>query len=81
MRTFKRLQEIHKYLFQDVFEFAGEIRTVNISKGNFRFTPILFLKDNLKIIDNMPDNSFDEIVEKYVEMNVAHPFRQETEGQ
>lgn len=74
--TFKRLQEIHKYLFQDVFEFAGEIRTVNISKGNFRFTPILFLKDNLKIIDNMPDNSFDEIVEKYVEMNVAHPFRE-----
>lgn len=74
--TLKGLQDIHKYLFQDVFDFAGEIRNVNISKGNFRFAPILFLNDNLKIIEKMPQNTFDEIVDKYVEMNVAHPFRE-----
>lgn len=74
--TFKGLQEIHRYLFQDIFDFAGVIREVNISKGNFRFAPLLFLKENLKIIENMPEGNFDEIVEKYVEMNVAHPFRE-----
>ena len=74
--TFKGLQEIHRYLFQDIFDFAGEIRKVNISKGNFRFAPILFLAENLKIIDKMKSETFDEIVDKYVEMNVAHPFRE-----
>ncbi|UTC62666.1 Fic family protein [Treponema sp. OMZ 787] len=74
--TFKGLQEIHRYLFQDIFDFAGEIRKLNISKGNFRFTPILFLTENLKIIDKMNDKTFDEILDKYVEMNVAHPFRE-----
>lgn len=74
--TTKGLQEIHKYLFQDIFEFAGEIRTVNISKGNFRFAPVLFLKENLKIIEKMPESTFDEIIEKYTEMNVAHPLRE-----
>lgn len=74
--TFKGLQEIYRYLFQDIFDFAGEIRKVNISKGNFRFAPILFLAGNLKIIDKMKSESFDEIVYKYVELNVAHPFRE-----
>lgn len=74
--TVRGLCQIHKFLFQDVFEFAGEIRNVNISKGNFRFAPLLFLRDNLKIIENMPESTFDEIVDKYVEMNVAHPFRE-----
>jgi len=74
--SLKGLQEIHKYLFQDIFDFAGEIRDVNISKGNFRFAPLLFLRDNLKIIEKMPEDNFDEIIEKYVEMNVAHPFRE-----
>ena len=73
--TFKGLQQIHKYIFQDVFSFAGKIRSVNLAKGNFRFAPLLFLEDNLKTIEKMPENEFDEIVEKYVEMNVAHPFR------
>ena len=74
--SLKGLQEIHRYLYQDVFDFAGEIRDVNISKGNFRFAPVLFLKENLKIIEKMPEDNFDEIIEKYVEMNVAHPFRE-----
>lgn len=74
--SLKGLQDIHRYLFQDIFDFAGQIRRVNISKGNFRFTPILFLRENLKIIEKMPENNFDEIIEKYVEMNVAHPFRE-----
>ena len=74
--TVKGLCQIHKFLFQDVFKFAGEIRDVNISKGNFRFAPLLFLRDNLKIIENLPESTFDEIVDKYVEMNVAHPFRE-----
>ncbi|MGF0096422.1 protein adenylyltransferase Fic [Peptoniphilus sp. SGI.035] len=74
--TTKGLQEIHKYLFQDIFDFAGQIRNVNLSKGNFRFAPVLFLNENLKIIEQMPENTFDEIIEKYVEMNVAHPFRE-----
>lgn len=74
--TFKGLREIHLYVFQDVFLFAGEIRNVNLIKGNFRFTPLFFLKSNIKTIEKMPENSFDEIIEKYVEMNVAHPFRE-----
>lgn len=74
--TFKGLQQIHKYIFQDVFSFAGKIRSVNLAKGNFRFAPLLFLEENLKIIEKMPENEFDEIIEKYMEMNVAHPFRE-----
>ena len=74
--TFKGLSEIHKYLFGDVYPFAGKIRTVNISKGNFRFAPVMYLEASLQNIDKMPQNTFDEIVEKYVEMNVAHPFRE-----
>lgn len=74
--TFKGLQQIHRYIFKDVFSFAGKIRSVNLAKGNFRFAPLLFLEDNLKIIEKMPENEFDEIIEKYVEMNVAHPFRE-----
>lgn len=74
--TTKGLQQIHLYLFQDIFEFAGQIRSVNLSKGNFRFAPTLFLNHNLKIIDMMPEKTFDNIIEKYVEMNVAHPFRE-----
>ncbi|MFO3667639.1 protein adenylyltransferase Fic [Anaerococcus kampingiae] len=74
--TFKSLADIHAYLFQDVFDFAGKIRTVNISKDSFRFAPLLFLESNLSIIEKMPENSFDEIIDKYVEMNVAHPFRE-----
>lgn len=72
--TTKGLQHIHFYLFQDVFEFAGELRKVNLAKGNFRFAPVLFLEQNLNIIEAMPENTFDEIIAKYVEMNVAHPF-------
>ncbi len=74
--TFKGLQEIHKYLFQDVYDFAGKIRDENISKGNFRFAPVMYLKEAIKNIDKMPQKTFDEIVEKYVEMNIAHPFRE-----
>ena len=74
--TLKGLQDIHRYLFQDIFDFAGQIRTVNLSKGNFRFAPVLFLDANLKIIDTMKSETFDDIIEKYVEMNVAHPFRE-----
>ncbi len=73
---FSSLKEIHKYLFQDVYEFAGEIRKVNIAKGNFRFAPLMYLEVALKNIDNMPQNDFNQIVEKYVEMNIAHPFRE-----
>ena len=74
--TFSTLQTIHKYLFADIYEFAGEIRTVNIAKGNFRFAPLMYLKPALESIDKMPQSNFDEIVEKYVEMNIAHPFRE-----
>ena len=74
--TFNGLAKIHKYLFEDIYEFAGQIRTVNIAKGNFRFAPILYLEAALKNIDKMPQSTFDEIIEKYVEMNVAHPFRE-----
>lgn len=74
--TWTKLQDIHKILFQDIYDFAGELRTVNISKGNFRFVPVIYLSEAVKTIESMPQNSFDEIVEKYVEMNVAHPFRE-----
>ena len=74
--TFKGLQEIHKYLFQDVYDFAGKIRDENISKGNFRFAPVMYLKEALKNIDKMPQKTYDEIIEKYVEMNACHPFRE-----
>lgn len=74
--TFKGLCSIHKYLFDDVYEFAGKLRTVNIAKGNFRFAPVMYLKAALQNIDNMPQSTFDQIIEKYVEMNVAHPFRE-----
>lgn len=74
--TFRGLAAIHGYLFQDVYAFAGKLRTVNIAKGNFRFAPVLYLADALREIDRMPQATFDAIVEKYVEMNVAHPFRE-----
>ena len=74
--TFESLAFIHKYLFDEIYDFAGEIRTVNIAKGNFRFASVMYLKSALEHIDNMPQSNFDEIVEKYVEMNVAHPFRE-----
>ena len=73
---FSSLQAIHKYLFEDIYDFAGEIRMVNISKGNFRFAPVMYLQAALDNIDKMPQSTFDEIVEKYVEMNIAHPFRE-----
>ena len=73
---FLSLSKIHKYLFDEIAEFAGEIRTVNIAKGNFRFAPVMYLEPALKHIDNMPQSTFEEIIEKYVEMNVAHPFRE-----
>ena len=74
--SFSSLQKIHEYLFQDIYDFAGEIRTVNIAKGSFRFAPVVYLQDALKHIENMPQSTFDEIIKKYVEMNVAHPFRE-----
>ena len=74
--TVSSLKEIHKYLFDEIFDFAGELRTVNISKGNFRFAPLMYLEAALGNIDKMPQSTFDEIVEKYVEMNIAHPFRE-----
>ena len=74
--TTKGLQQIHKYLFQDVFDFAGKIRDVDLAKGNFRFAPAIYLKNTLKTIDSLPEDNYDEIVKKYVEMNVAHPFRE-----
>ena len=73
---FSALQAIHKYLFEDIYDFAGELRTVNIAKGNFRFAPLMYLQAALENIDKMPQSNFDEIVEKYVEMNIAHPFRE-----
>ena len=73
---FESLKAIHKYLFEDIYFFAGEMRTVNISKGNFRFAPLMYLEAALENIDKMPQSTFDEIVEKYVEMNIAHPFRE-----
>ncbi len=73
---FSSLQAIHKYLFDEIYDFAGKIRTVNIAKGNFRFAPVMYLQAALDNIDKMPQSNFDEIIEKYVEMNVAHPFRE-----
>lgn len=74
--TFEGLQYIHRYLFEDIYEFAGKIRTVNIAKGNFRFAPLMYLEHSLKYIDTMPQTTYDQIIEKYVEMNIAHPFRE-----
>ena len=74
--TFKTLQAIHKQLFMDIYDFAGKVRSVNIAKGGFRFVPAMYLLDALKQIERMPQSTFDEIIEKYVEMNVAHPFRE-----
>ena len=73
---FSALKAIHKHLFEDIYDFAGELRTVNIAKGNFRFAPLMYLQAALENIDKMPQSNFDEIVEKYVEMNIAHPFRE-----
>ena len=74
--TFRSLAQIHKYLFEDIYDFAGQIRTVNIAKGGFRFAPVMYLGAALENISKMPQSTFDEIIEKYVEMNVAHPFRE-----
>ena len=73
---FETLAKIHEYLFGEIYDFAGKIREVNIAKGNFRFAPVMYLEVALKNIDKMPQTTFDEIIEKYVEMNVAHPFRE-----
>lgn len=74
--VFSTLQVIHRYLFEDIYPFAGKIRTVNVAKGNFRFAPLMYLQAALDNIDKMPQSNFDEIVEKYVEMNIAHPFQE-----
>ena len=74
--TFAGLAAIHKYLFEGIYDFSGDLRTVNIAKGNFRFAPLIYLQAALENIDKMPQSNFDEIVEKYVEMNIAHPFRE-----
>ncbi|MGN0689391.1 MAG: protein adenylyltransferase Fic [Oscillospiraceae bacterium] len=74
--TFNTLSEIHRYLFEDIYDFAGKIRDVNLAKGSFRFAPVMYLEDALKNIEKMPQSTFDEIIEKYVEMNIAHPFRE-----
>ena len=74
--TFATLREIHRYLFEEIYEFAGQMRDVNLAKGNFRFAPLMYLEVALENIDRMPQSTFDEIVEKYVEMNIAHPFRE-----
>ena len=73
---FTTLQTIHKYLFEDIYDFAGKLRTVNLAKGSFRFAPVLYLEAALQNIEKMPQSTFEEIVEKYVEMNIAHPFRE-----
>ncbi len=74
--TFQMLSAIHRYLFGEIYEFAGEVRTVNIAKGNLRFAPVMYLKAAIENIEKMPQSTFEEIVEKYVEMNIAHPFRE-----
>ena len=74
--TFESLKKIHQYLFEEIYQFAGEIRKVNIAKGNFRFTPIVYLEESIKNIEKMPQSTYEEIIEKYVEMNIAHPFRE-----
>lgn len=74
--TFETLKKIHKYLFDNIYDFAGQLRKVNISKGNFRFVPISYIEEAIKNIEKMPQSNYDEIIEKYVEMNIAHPFRE-----
>ena len=74
--SFDTLARIHRYLFEDIYDFAGKIRTVNLAKGSFRFAPVMYLEAALKNVETMPQSTFDEIVEKYVEMNIAHPFRE-----
>ena len=74
--TFETLSRIHRFLFEDIYDFAGEIRRVNLAKGNFRFAPVMYLEAALDSISAMPQSTFDQIIEKYVEMNVAHPFRE-----
>ena len=74
--TFKSLSDIHKYLFDEIYSFAGNVRKENIAKGNFRFASSMYLEDVLNKIDNMPQKNFDDIIKKYVEMNIAHPFRE-----
>lgn len=74
--SFEMLAAIHQYLFEDIYEFVGKVRTVNISKGSFRFAPVMYLESAIAYIEKMPQSTFDEIIEKYVEMNIAHPFRE-----
>lgn len=74
--TFKALAEIHRYLFEQIYDFAGQIRNVNIAKGNFRFAPVMYLQAAIEGVEKMPQSNFDEIIEKYVEMNIVHPFRE-----
>lgn len=74
--SFESLKKIHKYLFNEIYDFAGCIRKVNIAKGNFRFTPLVYLEESIKNIEKMPQSTYEEIIEKYVEMNIAHPFRE-----
>lgn len=74
--TYVTLARIHEFLFDEIYDFAGKMRTVNIAKGNFRFAPLMYLQVSLENIDKMPQSSYDEIIEKYVEMNIAHPFRE-----
>ncbi len=74
--SFESLRRIHEYLFSEIYEFAGQVRTVNLAKGNFRFAPVMYLEAALKNVEAMPQSTFDEIIEKYVEMNIAHPFRE-----
>ncbi len=74
--TFETLKQIHKYLFEEIYEFAGKLRKVNIAKGNFRFTPLAYIEEAVKNIEKMPQSTYEEIIEKYVEMNIAHPFRE-----
>lgn len=74
--SYKMLSAIHAYLFEDIYDFAGKIRTVNIAKGHFRFASVMYLEEALKNIEKMPQSTFDEIIEKYIEMNIAHPFRE-----
>ena len=78
--TFKGLSDIHHYWFSDVYDFAGKVRDVNLAKGNFRFAPVMYLEDALNKIDNMPQDNFNNIIKKYIEMNVAHPFREGNGG-
>ena len=74
--TFKGLSDVHSYLFSDIYDFAGKVRNVNIAKGSFRFAPVMYLEEALNKIDSMPQDTFDDIIKKYIEMNVAHPFRE-----